>query len=409
MPVLRSDKLPKYRHHKATRQAVVTLSGQDFYLGPYGTSVSRREYDRLVTEWQANGRRLRPAGSAPNDLSVNELADQYLAFAEQYYVKEGRETDTVNGIRRAISWLCEHYGDQDARDFGPLALLAIQQHIVAEGKSRRYVNDSIDRLRRLFKWAASRELVPVSVHQALQTVPGLRKGRTTAYEPPPVLPVSQNLVDLTLPFLRPTVAAMVQVQRLTGCRPDEVCQMRPCDVDRTQDVWAYRPESHKTQHLDRDRVIFIGPRAQTLLAPFMLRPAEAYCFCPAESEAQHNHERRANRKSPMTPSQAARTSKTSPKRIAGARYTTDSYRRAIHRACDHADEHQRSRQTPAPEKRIVPRWSPNRLRHSAATEIRSKYGLEASQLVLGHSNMDVTQIYAERDMARAAAIIREVG
>jgi site-specific recombinase XerC len=57
----------------------------------------------------------------------------------------------------------------------------------------------------------------------------------------------------------------------------------------------------------------------------------------------------------------------------------------------------------------VPRWSPNRLRHSAATELRSKYGLEAAQVILGHSQADVTQIYAERDLAKAAAIMREVG
>ena len=55
------------------------------------------------------------------------------------------------------------------------------------------------------------------------------------------------------------------------------------------------------------------------------------------------------------------------------------------------------------------RWSPLQLRHTAATMIRSRFGLEASQVVLGHARADVTQLYAERDLAKAHAVIAEIG
>lgn len=55
MPRL-SHALPKYRKHRGSGQAVVTLNGRDRYLGPYGTKASKREYDRLTGEWLANGR-----------------------------------------------------------------------------------------------------------------------------------------------------------------------------------------------------------------------------------------------------------------------------------------------------------------------------------------------------------------
>ncbi|HEX2473275.1 MAG TPA: hypothetical protein VHK01_00935 [Lacipirellulaceae bacterium] len=55
------------------------------------------------------------------------------------------------------------------------------------------------------------------------------------------------------------------------------------------------------------------------------------------------------------------------------------------------------------------RWSPNRLRHTAATEVRRKFGLEGAQIVLGHSRADVTQIYAERDLAKGIEIARRIG
>lgn len=43
--------IPSYRLHKATRQAIVTLGGTMFYLGVYGSSESREEYDRKIAEW----------------------------------------------------------------------------------------------------------------------------------------------------------------------------------------------------------------------------------------------------------------------------------------------------------------------------------------------------------------------
>ena len=46
------------------------------------------------------------------------------------------------------------------------------------------------------------------------------------------------------------------------------------------------PESHKTEHHGRERVIFIGPKAQDVLRPYLLRDKIGYCFVPAESGAK---------------------------------------------------------------------------------------------------------------------------
>jgi hypothetical protein len=35
--------LPKYRRHRASGQAIVTISGVDHYLGPHGTNASRND------------------------------------------------------------------------------------------------------------------------------------------------------------------------------------------------------------------------------------------------------------------------------------------------------------------------------------------------------------------------------
>jgi len=87
--------LPKYRRHKATGQAIVTLMGRDHYLGSYGTAVSRAEYDRIVGEWLAAGRPANPPGEDAPEIIVVELAAAYKRHAHSYYRKNGKPTGIV--------------------------------------------------------------------------------------------------------------------------------------------------------------------------------------------------------------------------------------------------------------------------------------------------------------------------
>ena len=415
-------RIPKYRRH-SSGQAVVTLNKRPFYLGKYGTDASKKEYARLIQKWIVNGYEPPPrAGDAPT-LTVSELLSLYLRHAKRYYRnKRGEPTDSLHGIKQAMRPLRRLYGDTAAAKFSPLDLKAVRQSLIdlrwtpAEAKkdekrkkkeppataagpptrrlSRGTINKRIDTVKRIFRWGVGEELVPPAVLEALEAVDGLKKGRTEAPEGKKVKPANEAAVEATLAELSPTVANMIRLQQLTGCRPGEICILRPGDVDRSGEIWEYVPDSHKTEHQDKERIIFIGPQAQEILRPYLLRGEGVFCFSPRETADRHNARRRASRKTPMTPSQAKRRPKRRPRRSPGNRYTTESYRRAIHRACDRAG---------------VPRWSPNRLRHSAGTKIRRKYGLEASQVVLGHAKADVTQVYAERDFELARRIVREVG
>ena len=145
------------------------------------------------------------------------------------------------------------------------------------------------------------------------------------------------VVQATLPHMSPTVADMVLLQRLTGCRPGEMCIVRPIDLDRAADVWVYRPSRHKGQWRGKERIIHIGPKAQAVLTPYLLREAETYCFSPTESEKNRRAARTESRKIPSSYGNRVGTNrKAKPKVKAGDRYTTGSYRQAIHRACDKA-------------------------------------------------------------------------
>jgi integrase len=358
-------RIPCYRLHKPSGQAVVTLNGRDHYLGKHGSTESRQVYDRLLAEYLATRARCTSAAPPSPDLTINELLLLYWDHARSYYVKDGLPTSEPETIRQALRPVRELYGDTQVRDFGPLALKAVRGAMIERGWCRGYVNKQIDRVRRMFAWAAENELVPVAIYQALKTVAGLRKGRSEAREKPPVGPVPDELIEKTLPRLSPTVAAMVRLQRLTGMRPQEVILMRGADIDRSDPAcWVYRPSRHKAQHHDRERLIFLGPQAQALLRPFLDVAGGGSLFSPRRSEAQRRPEERARRTKPPKPWQLSRL-KAHPKRSPGELYDDGSYRKAIRRACL---------------KLGLPIWFPHQLRHSAASEFRRRYGLTRLRL-----------------------------
>jgi integrase len=266
--------------------------------------------------------------------------------------------------------------------------------MVKSGLSRGVVNARVNRVRRVFKWAASFELVPAAVHEALRTVAGLQRGRSEAPEGEGVKPVPAEYVTATLPFLPAPVRAMAELQLLTGMRAGEAMLMRAIDLTMIGAVWAYRPARHKNRHRGLERVIFLGPQGQEIIKPFLTTNLEAYLFSPrAYVEAMHAR-RAALRATKRTPSELNRRRKAKPKRTPGERYTRRSYRVAVVRACQKAG---------------VPPWSPLQLRHTAATRIRAQFGLEAAKAILGHTRVETSQIYAERDMTRAEEIMREIG
>jgi integrase len=416
MPRVSPDYVPSYRKHKPTGQAVVTLNGRDHYLGRYGTAASKAEYDRLVSEWLAGGRQL---SGQDGDLTVNELLLAYMRHADQHYRKpDGQPTRQLELVRLAMRPLKALYGYTKAAEFGPLALKAVRQRLIDQGTMcRSTINEHVAKIKRLFAWGVENELVPASVFHGLQAVRGLQAGRTEAKDHPPVRPVPQAFIGATLPFCPPHVQSMIGLQLVSGMRPGEVCMMRPIDIDMTGKIWVYRPGSdqgqhgtHKTAYLGKEREIYLGPQAQDIIRPLLPLDTRAYIFSPLESERIRHAEQRRNRKSRLSPSQAKRTPRRNPKRSPGDCYDTHSYRRAIKRACQLADNraHEEHPEIVADEA-IIPEWHPNQLRHNAATRLRKEFGVELARIILGHATAFTTEIYAEADRAHAMEVIGKVG
>ena len=408
---------PSYLLHKKSGQARVRLKNgsryRDVYLGEYGSPESYEKYRRIVAEHLGdNGQNRADAESAspsdPNDWTIAELVVKYDDFASTHYVKNGEPTD--DRYRAAIGPLATMFGATLAKEFGPKKLKALRESIIQRGNMRTaefdalgnlvksgeplgrgYVNNLMKSVIRMFKWAVTEEKVPPSVPEALRAIGGLRKGRDPRLrEPEPIKPVPEGHFQPVVEASSPQIATMLQVQRLAGMRPDEVTIIRPCDIDRNATVWVYRPNSHKLEWLDQEKEILLGPRAQELLEPWIDgREPTQYLFSPREVAEANARELENRRKRPS--SKKVGISKERPPR---EHYDDRGYRQAVIRACCRVG---------------VPEWSPGRLRHSAGTDIRRKYGAEAAQLVLGHRNLSTTEIYAEKNREQYEQIMKEIG
>ncbi len=416
----RKSLIPRYCLHKPSGLARVIVEGKHVYLGEYDSEKSRQAYAQLICERFGNPLADNPPSAMGDnfpDISINELLVRYLDYAASYYSLNGERTKEFGAMDDAVVPLRILFSHLPAREFGPLRLKAIQKYLVDEKRRcRTQINKQVERIRRVFGWAVGEELIPATVHEALKRVLSLRRGKTEAHEAPPVKPVDDAVVDATLPFVSPQIAAMIRVQRLSGARPSEIVTMRAIDIDMADDVWLYRPESHKNSWRDRERVIALGPQAQRAIQPLLDRAPTACLFSPQEAEQWRNEQRalkrNADRKTPIYPCELrarilrkkARAS-TPKRRAKRLHYDVDSYRRAVKYGIKRANDARLKQDKKA---ELLPSWHPYQLRHTAGTELRRLFGAEAVTLGLGNS-VDLVEVYAERDLDRLRQIARATG
>ncbi|QDV42938.1 site-specific tyrosine recombinase XerC [Stieleria neptunia] len=388
---------PTYLYH-TSGQARVYLDGRYFYLGEHGSPASYAKFYALLATYTANGNRM-PSDAeidvADAPITVRCLTAEFREHAKTKYANNKTQRGRFNNL---CTLLDDEYADVPIDQFGPRKLAEIRELLVAtknkrgRNNTRRYINEQIRSIIKVFRFGVSREVVDPSIVVALDTLEPLAYGQTKARESDPVTPVDIESVRLTAKFLSPQIKAMVRIQAATGMRPSEVCVMRPIDIEKRPDgVWVYRPAKHKTAHRGKKKEVPLVGDAKRALKPFLNRPDEEFFFKPVEASEWHLQQRRENRKTPMNQgdrpgySKSSRSGTRKPREYQ-ERYNKDSYRRAIERAAKQAQ---------------TDHWHPYQLRHTAASVIREALGIEAAQAMLGHSRAAMTEHYAKQSLDRA--------
>jgi integrase len=437
---------PPLAFHKGSGQFYVWSGGRRHYLGKdrQDAEVRRRKLIAQILLSESGG----PAPGERDPAARHELLSVagalllYLRHATHHY----HDPRQLNRVRAACLAARQHYGERPVGEFDQLSLQAIRE-VLLKTKSRRvkerpgveapllsrnYVNHLIGCLQAAWTWLESQKYAPPGSSSALRTVLALRKHdggrevkRSVAVEP--------WVVEATLPFCNHVVRAMVQLGRLTGMRPGEVCAMRRADISCAADeklevpetdppmrvscveaegvtVWVYVPELHKTLWRGKRRLVPLGPKAQAVITPFLAgRKVDAYLFSPKEAMDAFHRARResAQRETQSVPLRRKR------KRPPGPRYSTQSYERSINAAVAKANK---SRARERLEKGLteaqlpnIPEWTPNLLRKAAATLSDELAARDTTMALLGHSKPDTSSIYASQALQRAATFVAANG
>lgn len=371
---------PKMLRHTATNRAYArwSTSGRESvrYFGPWGSKEAAAAYRRFAVEWAAAGE-LRGGGATATH--VCELVAAYLEHVARYYVRDGKPTSEQHNQRSGLRVLLELYPDLPVAEFKPRHLKACQQAMVAKGWVRTTVNRHTWTITKCFSWGVAEELVAAEVADALAHVPNLQAGRTAAPDAPPVMSVPAERIAAALPHLDPDPArravleALVRVHELTGCRPGELCAMTAGAIDTAGDVWCYRVTDKNThrQAKRRPRVVWIGPRAQALLKPFLDAPGpggRVWCL----------------------PARYPDGPRAKPVPISAGRYAE-----FVRVACGRA--------------KVEP-WTPHQLRHNRATEVQRLYESDgAAAAVIGDTPEVTRAVYADPNEAVAKRIALATG
>ena len=411
----KKNTVPSLVRHKASDRAYTRVDGCNVYFGQWGTDAAVEAYRRFVAEHLAavnEATERRRNGESKGEvtietLTVAGLAARYWRHIAQTgrYTKSGEPTSERERTRSAIDELLAVYASVPVEEFGPRKLIALREVMTkgptGKSRSRTTVNGQIMRLRRMFRWGAARELVPANIAHGLACVSSLRRGETdTVVESSPVRVVERKLAEKAADAAPPTIAAMIRLQLATGMRPGEVCILRTIDIDMTGDVWIYRPSTHKTEAHAVERMILIGPAGQRELEPLLPRDRKkAFVFTPQRAEEERHAALRrqamARYRSGSRPNRKRdQQRRRGPAPTFSKRYDTSSYRTAVANACRAAG--------------IKP-FAPNRLRHTALTEARKHAGLDAAQILGGHTDVKTTQRYAEVIPDTAIAYARKHG
>lgn len=386
-PVARKrNVLPAYSLHKPSGLARVTWLDKTVYLGEHSSPESFAKYQQVLALFAATGK----IHKEDKVTTAESLVSQYLAYLRNSGEVKDSESRSIAFALKRVTAL---FGNLPASEFRAIELIAVRNKMIADNLKRLTIVKYQRYIVRCWRWGVRFEMATGATLESLRAVENLKKRRSAAAESVAIASVPWDQVVAISGHVPARIWAMILLQWHTGMRPGEVTIIRPCDVDRSGPVWIYRPEKHKTDYQETERLIGIGPQGQEVLLPWLDRPADSRCFSPIEAHAERSAAMRAARKTKVQPSQLNR-SNPDPKRSPGDSYNPSSYRQAINKACKKAG--------------IEP-WNPNQLRHSFATRVRGKHGLDAAQVTLGHEHANVTQLYAEKNLKLIAKVAKKLG
>lgn len=326
--------------------------GKQEYFGHESDPDSLQKYAAFLSHVQQTPDGL--AGQLTKACSVNEVCLAFVTkYAPRYRDASGKPSAELDCFKSAIRVLRPLFGESVAKDFGPLRLRTVRDAMVAEGWCRNFINKQVRRIRMMFRFAISLELIPATVLAGLDSLPPLAEGETSAPDYEPRTAVSDEDLIAVREALNEYNRDVLDLMLLTGARPGEILLLTGAMIEQSDDVWKAKLKSHKNAKRGKSRTLFFNQTAQVILRRHLTSDLNARLF---------------------------------PTR-------RDTFSKTLQRTCL---------------KIGVTPFCPHQLRHTVATRLDDGLGLEAAQRVLGHSNSAMTSLYTRAADRQAIEAVRSL-
>lgn len=391
----------------------ITVDGKrkTVYLGKYGSPEADRKYRQLIAAYLDNtvGVNITP------DLSISYLYNRYLDTIE------GQRDSDANNDRRAIRYAVECFGDSVALgDFADdtktmRMLTEYQQYLLSIAKEeriepagrvygvqsrkagqpvfrkskRKWTYTGINRLVKkwvaVLRWGCRQGILPFAVFRVLNALQPLN-ARSGLPRAPEAEAVPDDVLLAVMPYMTPTLREMVALQRGTGMRAKEVCELLVGDIDRSGDAWQVKTGRHKTAaHLRYRYFAFSLEETAMLRRRCAGKTDDQHVFSQRESFAELWEINRANRKTPVYKQEREHEKKIAKSRLDRYHdyFSERSYAQSLRTACG------RARRAGIDVKDIAPKS----IRHAAYTAYSAKYGVELASKNAGHTSPRMADVY----------------
>jgi integrase len=258
--------------------------------------------------------------------------------------------------QRAFNLMFEIFPDADTESFSALKLLEFQQFLAKKNYTRNYCNKLVKSFRTVMNWGTKFEIVSENITCKLNRVKLLRFGQARESKKRKNVPIKN--IEAVIPYVRPIIADMIQLQLLTAMRPNEVCRMKAEEIDMDYDGgenWLYSPPIHKTAWRGKSRCIVLGWEEQEILKKYI---------------TTQNSNIFLNK--------------------IGKPFSVRRYGKILKEVID---------------KNKLPKFTSYQLRHNAITEISLVHNKDMARAVAGHNSELTTGIYDHADLDKAKIVV----
>jgi integrase len=267
---------PLPRPHPQSGQERVRWAGHDYYLGPIGSEQARKAYADLLVKLAEGEAETRKTPQARQGISIAEVVLLWETYASERF--DPTRSDGRIQYKLALNPVVKLFATLPAKKFGTVELDQVREEMIRSGLASKVIARRVTRIKTVWRWAERKGHVPEGRWAALRALEPLPSNDARVRQAKGRETMSETYLEQVAACCSLTVASMLRMQFWSGARSGEIRGARIEEIDRSAEIWVYRPPRHKNSWRGKTREIYLGPKAQAAITACLQNRNNGYLF-----------------------------------------------------------------------------------------------------------------------------------